>query len=269
MTDGPASINYMGVVMAVASKKDFSLKPDFNYTYVKYPNSFHATLVQVANEMYKALFGAHTSMDKIQVNMRQIPTLLKTALKLITQSSTTMVKAMLPRTLANIGRYANDSAAIAQASLERFMSLQDLLHEIVAVTALTNKENKDIAEQIANETQQLDKEKENVDTVMASLAAEHERARKDLEKARADYHAAMLHVPGGQWDAAAWNVYASQRPSVSCTGIWFWRQCRSLRDQQFAEYTQEAKKKAQDALVCLRMLFFFLDFIIFTFYRIF
>jgi hypothetical protein len=259
----------MSIVMAVASRKDFSLKPDFNYTFVKYPNSFHATLVQVANDMYRALFGAHTGMDKIQTNMRQIPTLLNTALKLITQASTSMLKAMLPRTLANIGRYANESAAVAQASLERFTYLQDLLQEIVLVSTLTNKDNRDIALKLANETKKLQVEKETMNIAIANLAMEYETARKDLEQARANYHKAMLNVPGGQWDTAAWNVYAAHRPGYACSGWWFWRSCRSLRDQQFAEYTQEAKRKAQQALVCCLSLNFFRFYILFIFFRIF
>ncbi|CAF5045436.1 unnamed protein product, partial [Rotaria sp. Silwood1] len=120
MDAGPASINLLGSVMAIASRKDFPLKTDFNYTLVKYPESFQATLMQVSHDMYRALYGAHTSMESIQVSMRQIPTLLKTAIKLITQASTVLNKALLPRTLANIGRYANESAAVARASLERF-----------------------------------------------------------------------------------------------------------------------------------------------------
>jgi hypothetical protein len=34
MAGGPASINYMGAVMAIASRKDFRLNADFNYSLV-------------------------------------------------------------------------------------------------------------------------------------------------------------------------------------------------------------------------------------------
>ena len=250
MTGGPASINYMGAVMAIASRKDISLISNFSYILVKYPHSFKATLVQVSNDMQRALYTAHTGMDKIQSNMRQIPALLKTALKLITQASTTMAKAMLPRTLSSIGKYANESAAAARTSLEGFEKLQDLFQEIVKASTLTNKENRATATQLALENELIQKNKAALDDTINNLKAEYQTARKDLEKVRQDYHAAMLNVPGGQWNEHAWNVYASHRPAVTCSGWWFWRKCRNHRDEQFLQFTNEAKQKAQDALVC-------------------
>jgi uncharacterized phage infection (PIP) family protein YhgE len=249
MVGGPASINYMGAVMAIASRKDFPLKPDFAYKLVKYPNSYKATLVQVSNDMFGALYGAHTSMDRIQSNMRLIPAQIKTALKLITQASNSMAKAMLPRTLATIGRYANDSAAVARASLERFETLRSLLEEIVEASTLTNKDNRETAEQLANEAEELKKQKEAMDAAMANIKAQYEIARQDLERARQNYHTAMSNVPGDEWNAAAWQVYASHRPAQTCTPFWFFRQCRSLRDEQFAQYSHETRQKAQEALV--------------------
>ena len=88
-----------------------------------------------------------------------------------------------------------------------------------------------------------------MDAEMAKLQNEYAVAREDLEKARKNYHTAMMNVPGGQWDAAAWEVYAAQRPSVTCSGIWFWKKCRSHREEHFSQYNHEAKQKAEEALV--------------------
>ena len=46
---GPASINYVCALMTVASRGDFSFSKDFDYQLIKYPESFHTTLVEVAN----------------------------------------------------------------------------------------------------------------------------------------------------------------------------------------------------------------------------
>ncbi|CAF2932497.1 unnamed protein product [Rotaria sp. Silwood2] len=250
MLGGPASINFVGAVMVVGSKKDFSLSSNFSYHLIQYPNSFHTTIVQVANEMYRALLNAHTSMDRIQVNMRQLPNLIKTALKLITQASTSMAKVMLPRTISNIGLYANQSATIAKATFDRFTNLMDLLDEIFKASTYTNTENKLLAEQLQNQTIQVEMESENLQENIDQLASEYEEAKNRLESARDEYRQAMLNVPGGEWNAHAWNVYASNRPAVSCTGSWFWKKCRSNRDQQFNEYSTVARWKAEEALVC-------------------
>ncbi|CAF1508175.1 unnamed protein product, partial [Adineta steineri] len=252
MAGGPPSVNYIGAVMAIASKKDFPLKSDFDYKFVKYPNSFQTTLVQVSNDMYTALSTAHKSMDKIQANMRQMPTNLKTALKLITQATTAMTKAMLPRTLATIGRYANESVNVARASLEKFEYLQELLQEIVLASTATNTDNREKAAEIAALNEEMKSNKTALDDTVNELKAAYEQSRRDLEKARQDYHTAMLNVPGGQWDTHAWNVYASHRPAVTCNGFWFFRKCTSHREQQFAQFSVEAKQKAQDALDILK-----------------
>ncbi|CAF1046988.1 unnamed protein product [Adineta steineri] len=252
MAGGPASINFMGAVMAVASRADFRLNANFSYTLVKHPDSFQTTLVQVANDMYRALYGAHTGMQKIQANMRRIPTLLKTVLKVVTQASPFMTKTLLPQTLSHIGQYANESAAVARASLDQFDHLQALLQEVVEASTSTNKDNKDLAEKLAAEAEDMRIKKMNMDLLMASIKNEYEAAQQNLERARQDYQVAMLNVPGGQWDSTAWNVYASHRPSRTCTHKWGIRKCRSLRDEQFQQYTHEAKIKAEAALDILK-----------------
>lgn len=249
MVGGPLSINYMSSVMAIASKKDFSLSSNFTFSLVQYPNSFRTTLVQVANDMYKALYGAHTGMDRIQVNLRQIPGQLKTALKLITQAGTAMIKAMLPRTLTNIGHYANESAFIANSTLARFVTLQSLLQEIVQAAAFTDSSNQQKAEQLQIQADELKRNQTEVDSIMNTLQKQQAIARQDLEKARKDYHEAMKNVPGGEWDTHAWQVYIANRPAYICERWWCVRQCSYEREKHFQEYNAEAKKKAQEALV--------------------
>ncbi|CAF1517202.1 unnamed protein product [Rotaria sordida] len=87
---------------------------------------------------------------------------------------------------------------------------------------------------------------------MSNLAAEYKSARQRLEKAQQDYHIAMMNVPGGQWNDYAWQVYVANRPAESCSGWWIFSVCSSLREQQFHEYTQEAKRKAEETLQILK-----------------
>lgn len=250
MVAGPSSINFIGAVMVISSIKDFPLRSDFKYKLIQYPKSFATTLVQIANEMSRALFGAHTSMDKIQAHMRQLPTLIKTALKLITQAGLPMTKAMLPRTLSNIGRYANQSAAFARESLDRFINLGELLNEVVEASTYTNSQNKELAEKLQLETELAKNNRTQMDIVVQKIESEYEISKQNLEKAREEYRLAMKSIPGGEWDAHAWYVYASALPAETCTRNWIGqRSCRSNRDYQFNQYSAEAKWKASQALV--------------------
>lgn len=49
---GPATVNLLGQVMVVSSRLDFSFVdtvPNHKYVFMQYPQSFRATLVQIAN----------------------------------------------------------------------------------------------------------------------------------------------------------------------------------------------------------------------------
>ena len=49
---GPSTVNLLGQLMVVSSKLDFSFRdyqPDYQFVYMRYPNSFRATLTQIAN----------------------------------------------------------------------------------------------------------------------------------------------------------------------------------------------------------------------------
>ena len=49
---GPGTVNLLGQLMVVSSKLDFSFRDyqsDYKFVYMRYPNSFRATLTQIAN----------------------------------------------------------------------------------------------------------------------------------------------------------------------------------------------------------------------------
>ncbi len=55
MITAPVTINLLGQVMVVASRKDVSFEhysPNHVYKYVKYPKSFRATLLQISNGIF-------------------------------------------------------------------------------------------------------------------------------------------------------------------------------------------------------------------------
>lgn len=52
MVFAPATINLLGQVMVISSKVDVSFlrySPNFKFEYIKYPDSFRGTLLQVSN----------------------------------------------------------------------------------------------------------------------------------------------------------------------------------------------------------------------------
>ena len=187
-------------------------------------------------------------MEKIQKNMGQVLWHLKTALKLITQAPMGMVKEFSPRTLSIIGRYANDSATVACAPFKKFEKLQALLEETAEASQLIDKYNQVKAAHLALEEAITKNNTKAMDIDMDIIRARYEIARKDLEKARENYHKAIKNVPSGEWNTHAREVYVFQLPPKTCYGKWFRRKCRSNCGKYFTQYSQAAREKAKEAL---------------------
>ena len=197
MTAGPLAVNYVGNLLVLASRRDFPLKrpPRFNFTHISNPDSFRATLAQVSGSMYSALLGAHTAMDRIQLNVQEVPGHVKTALKLVLAGSPMLIQLMLPKTLDSIGRIANESAAQARTTFDKFASLQELIAEIIEANTYTHSNQSNIVEQIQAQITQAKLEQKALDDNTNSIKAQFEDARQQLEKARKEYNEAYHAIP--------------------------------------------------------------------------
>ena len=141
--------------------------------------------------MYNALMGAHTAMDQIQLAIKQVPTHVKTALKLITSASDAMLKAMLPRTLDSIGRLATESANAANSTLLRFNLLQDLLGEIIELSASTQSANEADIEEMNRQKENATLEQERLVQNIEMIKNQYNQSKNALEVARKEYAEAM------------------------------------------------------------------------------
>ncbi len=116
--------------MVLSSKKDFSFlatSPNYNFTYMKHPGSFRATLAQIANEAYGAFLSAHSNMDQIQLFMQQIPGYVKTALKLLATSPFSILEKALPTQLNNIDRLGTNCSDLSLITYNKFANVELLL----------------------------------------------------------------------------------------------------------------------------------------------
>lgn len=197
MTAGPLAVNYIGNLLVLAGKRDFPLSrpPHFAFNYIKDPTSFRATLAQVAGSMYSALIGAHTAMDSIHLNVEQVPGHVKTILKLVIAGSPLLIEIMLPKSLQAIGKIANDSAALARVTFNKFSSLQELVAEIIEANTNTHSVQTDIVAQIQSQIQQAKKEQDDLNKNINSIKAEYDSARQQMEQARQEYQQAFNAIP--------------------------------------------------------------------------
>ena len=128
--NGPTTINLLGQIMVISSKKDFSFivnSPNATFKYVQYPNSFRATLVQLANEAYNTFLTANSNMNAVQLNMQQIPGHVKTALKLLATAPFALLEKLLPLSLNHIERIGRECSTLSGTTHNKFADVQFLI----------------------------------------------------------------------------------------------------------------------------------------------
>lgn len=140
IASGPSAINILGQLLVISTKIDFSLKDSagsYQFQYIRHPQSYRATLVQITNDGYEAFRNAHSSMNTIQLYMAQIPGHIKTSLRILTSASQRLVQRMLVPSLNNIERIGRQCSKLASDTDDQFVNVMQLLGEVVEVTALT------------------------------------------------------------------------------------------------------------------------------------
>ncbi|CAF1393537.1 unnamed protein product [Rotaria magnacalcarata] len=145
--------------------------------------------------MYSALLGAHTAMDRIQLNVQQVPNHIKTALKLVLVGSPMLIEIMLPKSLEAVGRIANESAAHARTTFQKFSSLQELIGEIIEANTYTHSSQSNIVDKIQEQINAAKQDQAQLNSNMNSIKAQYEDARREMEKARQEYQVAFNAIP--------------------------------------------------------------------------
>ncbi|CAF3833673.1 unnamed protein product [Rotaria magnacalcarata] len=167
MTAGPLTVNYIGNLLVLA----------------------------ITGSMYSALLGAHTAMDRIQLNVQQVPNHIKTALKLVLVGSPMLIEIMLPKSLEAVGRIANESAAHARTTFQKFSSLQELIGEIIEANTYTHSSQSNIVDKIQEQINAAKQDQAQLNSNMNSIKAQYEDARREMEKARQEYQVAFNAIP--------------------------------------------------------------------------
>ncbi|CAF1237540.1 unnamed protein product [Adineta steineri] len=136
---GTTVVNYLGMLMVSASRRDTALIPRSGYTiqFIKNTNSLHATLSQVALAMQMTFQDVLEDLVRTCLYMDQIPDHIKAALILIKTASNDLLKKLLPYTLRNVDYATSEASTISKPILLRFVQVGKLIDEVVAVLSST------------------------------------------------------------------------------------------------------------------------------------
>ncbi|CAF3440395.1 unnamed protein product [Rotaria socialis] len=225
--NGPITINLLGQIMVISSKKDFSFQahlPNGTFKYVKYPDSFKATLIQLANEAYYAFLSAHSNMNEIQLNMQQIPGHVKTALKLLITAPFPMLERLLPLSLNNIERIGFECSNLSYATHNKFADVQLLIGEINELTGNSAGITDQQLAQTIIELNKTDAAKNALKQKEAVIKEKYNEQAARVRDAQKQFEQALKDIPTGfdsimqQVVGAVVDAYKMKVGSMQCIG---------------------------------------------------
>ncbi|CAF1276891.1 unnamed protein product [Didymodactylos carnosus] len=200
IVSGPVGVNLLGQLMVLSTKLDFSFRdsaPNYTYRYVRHPNSFRATLVQIANDGWKAFLQAHTNMNKIQLYMQLIPGHVNTSLKLLMFPSTRLLERLLPKTLNTIEHIGKACVQLAIATEAKFKNTLDLLGEVIELTERSRGVKTQKLKQTQIEYNLTLIEKEDANKLAEQIRKRYNEARETVKIAQDEYRKALREIPTG------------------------------------------------------------------------
>ncbi|CAF4699342.1 unnamed protein product [Rotaria socialis] len=204
---GPMAINILGQLIVISSKTDFSFRDsnqNYQFKYMRHPQSFRATLIQIANDGYEAFSEAHSSMNQIQIYMSLIPGHVKTSLRILVSASPRLLERLLVPSLNNIDRIGRECSRLASNTHNQFVNVMQLLGEVIEVTTLTQgihvQKLKDVEIEL-NISRVMEKQQQQI---IETVQKHYNEAQASVREAQAAYTKALKDLPTG-WNKILQN----------------------------------------------------------------
>ncbi|CAF1009903.1 unnamed protein product [Adineta steineri] len=142
---GPTVVNYLGLFMVLASRKNQTLNASAEFTpkHLSVTQPLPAILSRISTDMQAAFKVANDDLIRTRSNMDQIPDHINAGLLLIQTAPNDLLKTLLPYTLKNVKRTANEGAAVTKPTLERFITVEAILEELVTLLISTSATKED------------------------------------------------------------------------------------------------------------------------------
>ncbi|XP_063074104.1 uncharacterized protein LOC134464638 [Engraulis encrasicolus] len=217
LTPAPMSVAVLGELVFISAKDDFSINknpPKDGYKYMKYPDSFKASLMQVCNSGWHAFNDAHNSMDQIRLHTANVPTYVRQAVEIILMDDDKLMTIMLPNVLGTLEQTTSACLSLSESTTKNFKFVVSLVHELLeASTNAHQAYNVDLKKvnQTIQEYTLRQKAKEE-----ASKRSEQElkEFKEKWEKAEKLYDEMMKKMPSG-WDMIGMNLAEGMAESLN------------------------------------------------------
>lgn len=140
LAPAPVAIGILGQLILMANHRvDFPVNredPEKVFKYIKYPESFRATLLQISQQGYVAFLKAYNNMNAIRLHSSTVPGDIKDVVRYLMSNNTKVIKLRLPSTLARIEKVAKKSQELSKEVVNEFHLVLSLIHETEKELAL-------------------------------------------------------------------------------------------------------------------------------------
>ncbi|UJR18067.1 hypothetical protein I4U23_004967 [Adineta vaga] len=123
----------------VLSRRDYTLDNSHSYTYIQYPSSYRTTLTQATNIVDRTFRALEMSMTRMQMIINQQSQYVDQVLKLLFQVSIEEREVLLPSTLQNINKIAEDVISIMKKTLIEFEQMTNFFNELLRAVQPTSR----------------------------------------------------------------------------------------------------------------------------------
>ncbi|XP_078530592.1 uncharacterized protein LOC144817705 [Lissotriton helveticus] len=213
----PISIAILGELAAISSGQgDFSINlnpPKNGFKYMKYPESFSASLMQVCNAAWFSFNTANKNMDQIRLLTSQIPRANTQIVKTLSQPIK-IVETFLPKQMNSLLSLATECTNLAKAVEASFQDAIRLIQEVLEAcqNSKAGYEKKLTDVKIALEQLTL---KEAAANKSLELAEEFKKKTEtQLQTATNAYKTAMEKVPSA-WETMSLNIVSTLFETVT------------------------------------------------------
>uniref|UniRef100_UPI00398ECA3B paramyosin-like n=1 Tax=Pristiophorus japonicus TaxID=55135 RepID=UPI00398ECA3B len=200
LTPGPISVAILGELIFISAAEAFQVKlvaGGKTFRYLRHPESFHACLMQVSDQGWKAFNKAHKNMDQIRLYSLAAPKHLASAVQVLSRDPK-VVKAMLPSRLNSIKTVAEQCQLLATSVEDEFASLIELVQELLEFCASSRTEHHAGLDEVKRTLAESQLRKEAAEKEKKRAESQFTEISIKVEEAHAVYHKAVKLIPNGK-----------------------------------------------------------------------
>ncbi|XP_052087217.1 uncharacterized protein LOC127724325 [Mytilus californianus] len=196
LTSPPQVITLIGNLLLIANDSDFTLNMKSfqkKFEYLEYPDSFRASLVQLANIGWDEFYEAHINMDSMKIHMTNIDSHLKILVNVLTEGTNDKVQYFNKKILKKIELIADESLKLSLDVEVRFLLFMNVTNELLEAismakgfyedkakdTEMAIRATKKEVKKSKEEKEMLDKKYEEIDEEMKGASADLKIALDD------------------------------------------------------------------------------------------